>query len=62
MANCPHCDYTTSSQGDEGSQEQLKEHLLSRHSDKLRRNKDPHKDIEQVATVMAKKSTSRSRS
>jgi hypothetical protein len=60
MADCPHCEYTTSSQGDEEPQNSLKEHLLSRHSNYLRQNKDSHEDIKQVAAAMAQKSTNRS--
>lgn len=60
MADCPHCEYTTPSQGDEGPQNSLKEHLLSRDSNDLRQNRYPHEDIEQVAAAMAHLSTNRS--
>lgn len=59
MASCPHCDYTTSPEGDAGSGEKLKQHLLSSHRGELRRSKEPHDDLDSVAGRMAQKALNR---
>ena len=60
MVDCPCCDYTTTPEMYEGSQEELKEHLLSKHRDEIRRKNVGNPDTEKRAAAMAENAIERS--